>query len=576
MSADCRVTFVVVSYGSREPVVQCLKRVAQHTKVPYRTVIVDSVSASLDGATVVPLPTGISVGQANNLGARHVDTEFICFLSPDVEVTADWLEPLVEFLDARPRAASVVPVVRQDGDALPFTSMIDYVSADCLLMRRSAFHEAGGFSSDYEIHDVEDTQFPAVLRNLGWQNWLCPTSTVLNAGVGIDYVQRADRIASFRVLLIDDRVPQVDRGRGDPHTMAVVDTWRQADELARVTYFAALPDRAEEYAPALRDRGIEVVWGVDPATWSAQRAGFYDVVVVFRPHNLDRAGVPIARYQPQAVGVYGSEALFHRRLEQHSETCDDAVRREEFAKEAKALREVERQAFTWADVAVCVSEEEAAWGREADPSTSVHIACYPVRADRTVSGFDDRDGIVFFGGFDGTPETPNEYAVLELVDKVLPSLLQRHPQTRLRVLGADPSPAVLALENDHITVLGRVPDPHPVLASALVHVVPMRYGAGVKIKLVDTMAAGLPFVTTPIGAEGLHLDAVRSHLVGSSPAELVELTSSLLTDRTLWTDMQGALLEICREHFSHKRFTAQVGAVMTACGVPAKGPSQSY
>jgi O-antigen biosynthesis protein len=560
VSADCRVTFVLVAQDSPE---QCLKLLAEHTTVPYRTVIVDGAGTVVDGATVVPLPDGLDSGTAHNLGARHADTEFICFLNPEVEVTAGWLEPLVALLDSHPRAASAAPVL--DDGRLYFTTALDHVSTACLLIRRSAFHAAGGFTAGF---GTDDPEFSAALRSLGWQLWLCPQSKVLSMPP-VDYVERADRVASFRVLLIDDRVPQVDRGRGDPRTQAVVDEWRAADDLARVTYFAALPDRAEDYAPALRERGIEVIWGEDPVEWAATRPGYYDVVTVFRPHNLNRAGEPIARYQPQAVLVYDSEALFHRRPEQHYETCEDPVRREEFAAEAKTLRAIETHAFQWADVGVCVSEDEAAWARAADPTTSVHVACYPTRLDRAVPGFHERSGIVFFGGFDGTPNTPNEYAALALAGEVLPELRERHPGTLTRIVGADPSPAVLALESEHIKVVGRVPDPHPLLASALVHVVPMRYGAGVKAKFIDTMAAGLPFVTTPVGGEGLYLGPLAEHLIGESSAELVELTSALLTDQTLWTDIQGQLLEICRRYFSHEAFTREMRAVIADCGIPA-------
>jgi glycosyltransferase involved in cell wall biosynthesis len=189
-----------------------------------------------------------------------------------------------------------------------------------------------------------------------------------------------------------------------------------------------------------------------------------------------------------------------------------------------------------------------------------------------VPGRDGRRDIVFFGGFDSTPRTPNEFAVLELADEVLPPLRARHPGLRLRVVGADPSPAVLALDGPAIEVVGKVPDPRPLLESALLHVVPMRYGAGVKIKFVDSMAAGLPFVTTPVGGEGLHLGWTARHLVGASTAELVERCHRLLTDPVLWTDVQQGLLEICHTHFSPEVFRRSMRGVLTACAIPPPVP----
>jgi len=639
-----RLTFVLVSYGGRDLVVRCLALLAEHTTVPYRVIVADSASPdgtgewleqNLTGATVLRMPENLGFGAGGNLAVRHADTELLCFLNADIEVTAGWLEPLLSFLDNRPEVAAVSPVLlNPDGsvqeagsviggdgwcravgadDAALFTREVDYASAACLVVRRAAFLEAGGFSPDYEIAYFEDVDLALSLRARGWQTWVEPASRVVHLRHGSSSSERAtelmrlnhatfqrrwpdelarrvpvvgldehpyrkfwlrDQLAPYRVLLIDDRVPQPDRGRGDGRTLAVVNAWRAADPRARVTFFAVSPDRAEQHAPALEARGIEVVWGVeDAARWSVERAGLYDVIVAFRPHNFVGYGEPIARAQPQAVRVYDAEALFHRRAEQQFGAATEVQERRAFAVQADVLRQQEVAAFAWADVAVCVSEEEAHWARRIAPAAQVRVACYPATVPRSVPGRAGRHGIVFFGGFDATPKTPNEFAVLALAGEVLPPLRERHPDLGLRVVGADPSPAVLDLDGmDGITVVGKVPDPQPVLSTALVHVVPMRYGAGVKIKFVDSMAAGLPFVTTPVGGEGLHLGWTARHLIGSSPAELVELCHRLLTDEPLWTDVQAALLDICRTEFSPAAFGAAMRDVLAACAVPPAVP----
>ena len=631
-----RVTVVLVSYGGHELVTRCLELVAEHTTVPHRVIVTDSASPDgtgawlaehLTGATVLRMTENLGFGAGCNLAVQQADTEYLCFLNADIEVTPGWLESLVAWLDTHPAAAAVSPVllnedgsVQEAGSVIggdgwchavaepPFTREVDYASAACLVMRRSAFLAAGGFSPEYEIAYFEDVDLMLSLRKHGWQTWLLATTSVTHARHGSSSSARAtelmrlnhgtftrrwpdelagrppvvgiaerphhltwlrDRIAPYRVLLIDDRVPQPDRGRGDGRTMAVVNAWRDADPRARVTFFAVSDDRAVEHAPALRARGIEVVWGVeDAAHWSVERAGSYDVVVVFRPHNFVGYGEPIARAQPQAVKVYDAEALFHRRAEQHFGSARTVDERRAFAVQADVLRQQEVDAFTWADVAVCVSEEEAHWAGRVAPEASVHVACYPARVPDTVPGIEGRADIVFFGGFDSTPKTPNEFAVLELADEVLPPLRSLHPDLRLRIIGADPSPAVLALDSDEITVVGKVPDPQPLLESALLHVVPMRYGAGVKIKFVDSMAAGLPFVTTPVGGEGLHLGWTARHLIGSSPAELVEKCHALLTNHSLWQDVQQELLTICRTRFSPEYFATAMTEVLVACAVP--------
>ena len=636
-----RITFVLVSYGGRDLVVRCLELLAKHTPVPHRVIVVDSASPdgtgewlaeNLTGATVLRMHENLGFGAGGNLAVRQADTELLCFLNADIEVADGWLEPLLAFLDTRPEVAAVSPVllnpdgtVQEAGSVIggdgwcravdfgpEFVREVDYASAACLVVRRSAFLEVGGFSPEYEIAYFEDVDLMLSLRAHGWQTWVEPASRVVHQRHGSSSSARAtelmrlnhetftrrwpdelarrspvvgldehphrkwwlrDQLAPYRVLLIDDRVPQPDRGRGDGRTMAVVNAWREADPRARVTFFAVSPERAEQVAPALAARGIEVVWGVeDAAHWSVERAGLYDVVVVFRPHNFVGYGEPIARAQPQAVKVYDAEALFHRRPEQHFGTSTDVLERRSWAVQADVLRQQEVDAFTWADVAVCVSEEEAHWARRVAPEARVHVACYPAAVSAEVPGWAARQDIVFFGGFDSTPRTPNEFAVLELAESVLPPLRERHPDLRLRVVGADPSPAVLALDSPSIEVVGKVPDPRPLLESALLHVVPMRYGAGVKIKFVDSMAAGLPFVTTPVGGEGLHLGWTARHLIGASPAEHVELCHKLLTDPVLWTEIQQGLLEICGTHFSPAEFRRSMRDVLTDCAVLPPAP----
>ncbi|SHE65615.1 glycosyltransferase [Streptoalloteichus hindustanus] len=648
MTGTPRITFVLVSYGGRDLVVRCLESLAEHTTEPYEVVVVDSASPdgtgewlaeNLTTAEVLRMSTNLGFGAGCNLGVQHARTELVCFLNADVELTAGWLEPLLRMLDDNPRVGAVAPLMMNadgsvqeagsviggdgwcrawgDGDAdatpLTFPREVDYASAACLVVRRRAFWQVGGFSPEYEIAYFEDVDLALQLREHGWQTWVQPSARVVHARHGTSSSARAtelmrlnhgvftrrwpeelakrppvvgvqerphqlswlrDRNAPYRVLLVDDRVPQPDRGRGDPRTMAVVDAWRDADPAARVTFFAASPERAEDYAPALRARGIEVVYGVeDPVRWGRERLGLYDVIVVFRPHNFVALGLPLSGTQPQAVRVYDSEALFHRRPAQFFETAESTEERRRYALEERRLREEEVAAFTWADVAVCVSEDEARWVRQVAPGTPVHVACYPIDVPGDVPGLERREGLVFFGGFDNTPRTPNEFAVLELANDVLPVLRDRHPGLRLRVVGADPSPAVRALSGPLTDVLGRVPDPRPWLSTGRLHVVPMRYGAGVKIKFVDSMAAGLPFVTTPVGGEGLHLGWTARHLVAESAAEMVELCDRLLRDDVLWTEVQQALLDICRTRFSPEHFRDNMSAVMVDCGVLPPAPT---
>ena len=188
------------------------------------------------------------------------------------------------------------------------------------------------------------------------------------------------------------------------------------------------------------------------------------------------------------------------------------------------------------------------------------------------AGFHERHDLLFFGGFLAGAGSPNEDALLHLVSDVMPIVWERSPELHLHVVGADATPAVEALHGERVNVVGYVEDPAEWLARTRVHVSPMRFGSGIKLKLLDTIAAGQPFVTTAVGAEGLPLGPLRPALVAEEPELLAELVHSLYTDERLWGRAQRGLLDIARLTFDRDTFRRTLAEAMSHLGVlPPEG-----
>ena len=117
------------------------------------------------------------------------------------------------------------------------------------------------------------------------------------------------------------------------------------------------------------------------------------------------------------------------------------------------------------------------------------------RRDRVEKGT-----ILFWGAMD-RPE--NEDAALWFAEEIFPAVLKMVPHAVFTIVGVRPGPKVLALASNHIRVTGFVEDPLPYFEKARVAVAPLRLGAGIKIKVLECLTAGLPIVTTSIGAEGI-------------------------------------------------------------------------
>ena len=133
----------------------------------------------------------------------------------------------------------------------------------------------------------------------------------------------------------------------------------------------------------------------------------------------------------------------------------------------------------------------------------------------------------------------------------MPQVWARHPGVKLSLVGSNPTDAVRALAGEHVEVTGFVSDEELArrYGVARVAIVPLRFGAGVKGKVVEAMQQGLPLVTTGIGAQGLvGLEAVVT--VADEADGLAAGLLSLLEDDALWLQRSRAAASYCRSQFS--------------------------
>ena len=120
----------------------------------------------------------------------------------------------------------------------------------------------------------------------------------------------------------------------------------------------------------------------------------------------------------------------------------------------------------------------------------------------------------------------NVHGLEWFVARVMPRLLEAKPTLRLQIAGTDPSPRVLALASEHVEVLGPVKDPLPSLQRASCSIVPLFIGGGTRIKILESLAAGCPVVSTGVGAEGLEL-ASGAISIASDPDTFAQAVLSL-------------------------------------------------
>jgi glycosyltransferase involved in cell wall biosynthesis len=142
----------------------------------------------------------------------------------------------------------------------------------------------------------------------------------------------------------------------------------------------------------------------------------------------------------------------------------------------------------------------------------------------------DGNTILFFGINDYFPNTDG---ILFFIREVWPRLAARHPTARLKIVGPRPTPEILALKTSRIDVAGRVDDLRFHLASAAAVVVPLRFGGGTRLKVLEAMAMAKPMVSTRIGAEGIDVVHEQHLLLADDPAEFADAVGRVLDDKEL-------------------------------------------
>ena len=204
---------------------------------------------------------------------------------------------------------------------------------------------------------------------------------------------------------------------------------------------------------------------------------------------------------------------------------------------ALATRERERAVYSAADVCVAISEADAQATRELAPEVPVEIVSMVESFDGPRSRREHRRGIVFVGNFH---HAPNVDAVLDFHARTWPIVRRLAPNVQLTVVGTAPPAGIQALADDHVTVTGWVPDVAPYLCDALVSIAPLNYGAGIKGKITQAIAAGVPVVTTPIGAEGMDLQDGVHALIADDPESFARAIVALHDDEALWQRIADA------------------------------------
>ncbi|MFA9188116.1 glycosyltransferase [Flavobacterium sp. FBOR7N2.3] len=167
--------------------------------------------------------------------------------------------------------------------------------------------------------------------------------------------------------------------------------------------------------------------------------------------------------------------------------------------------------------------------------------------------FETRKDFVFIGNF---LHEPNWNAVQYLKETIWPIIKKQLPDAVLNVYGAYPSQKVLQLNNvkEGFLIQGRAQNANEVVEKARIVLAPLRFGAGIKGKLLEAMQCGTPSVTTAIGAESMQGNLPWNGFVEDNPELFADKAIQLYQHKEIWLQAQDNGIEIIKQRYLRKLF----------------------
>lgn len=614
-----RASIVIPVFNKVEFTFQCLRSLLREIDFDDTEVIVVNNASADETAkllshfqglvTVIDNEENRGFVDACNQGAAAASGTYLVFLNNDTVVLAGWLRHLLETIEGDARVGAVGSMllyedgrvqeagagVWQNGAAFhygwggspddrryTFAREVDYCSGASLLVRRDLFEQLGGFDRRYAPAYYEDVDICFGVRSLGYKVVYQPMSRLIHhdgATAGRDTttgfkryqtINRAKFVEKWRatlerenlpedrlrtreasnrkrapgIIVFDERIPTPDRDAGSARMMFIL---KSLVSWSRPVFVPLNRPHGIEYERLLWKEGIETAHLVEYPRLLRTR-NFY-AAILSRPLVADSLLSHLRRRSSSSLKIVFDmvDAHFIRLAREH-----ELMRDARTAEEAGTYREIELRLARACDLVWSTSFEDKKAVADEVPGARIEVipTIHPLHARG--QAFKERAHLLFLGNL---AHRPNADAVHHLMRDIFPLVKKSLPGVKLYIVGDNVTPEIAAYAAPDVEVLGYVPDVEPLFRSCRLMVVPLRYGAGIKGKLGESLAYGLPVVTTTIGAEGFGIKDGVEALIADEPQAFASAVVRGYEQEDLWE----RLAEQGRRHIE-KHFTPEVVA----------------
>ncbi len=473
---------------------------------------------------------------------------------------------------------------------------VDYITGAAMCIRRDIWEKVGHFSEELAPCYYEDPDLAFKVRAAGYKTVYVPHSVVIHfegKSHGTDVTKglkryqiineskfrakwfkdfrnngtassenemlEKDRNVTQRIMVIDCTTPSPDKDAGG---YAIYQEMHMMLTLGfKVTF---VPDNVAymgKYTDNLQKMGVEVLFApfyTSTRDAITRRIKEMDGVYIVR-YDIAERYIDQIRNQSKAKILFNNCDLhFLRELRSHLINGSDIS-------PALQTRERELGVIRKADVILTYNETEQAVILSHNLKIDNIFKCPWILSKKNKGlSFEDRKGIAFLGGFN---HTPNREAVKFLIEEIMPKLAITQPDITLFVYGSRMPEEFTEWSNDNVKMIGFVENLDEVFHRHRVFVAPLLSGAGIKGKVLESMAYGLPCVLTDIAAEGTGLSHNISALFANDALAFENSIKKLYSDKKIWDKIAENLATIVETNHSLIHGVSEFKKIFSYAGI---------
>lgn len=527
-----------------------------------------------------------------NFAVKKSKGKYIVFLNNDTRVHKNWLYFLIKLVETDSKIGLVGSklifpngvlqeaggIVWSNGECQNFgrgdnpnnpeynyVKEVDYVSGASILIRKSIWEKIGGFDERFVPAYYEDIDLAFELRKNGYKVLYQPKSIVehyeglsngknISAGIkvyqkinknkfiekwkdklkyqisqGNVFIARDRGFNKNRIFVIDRFVPNFDKDAGGRFCFMYLNFFIKIG--FKVTFLGDNLQKIEPYTTILQQKGIEILYGdsyniSQLENYLRNNIKYFKFVYFQRPDITIKYINLIKKYFSGKI-FYFAHDLHHIRLFREYKITKD---KEKFLL-SENFKKIEMEIFQKIDIIHVVGNYEYKILKEKFTNKTIRnipLFIYEKQYNNIQKDFSKRKDLIFVGGF---LHSPNVDAILWFTKEIYPKIVKNYPDIVLHIVSSYIPDEIKKLESKNIKIEGFLSDENLYLLyqRCRIAIAPLRFGGGVKGKILEAAHNQIPMITTSIGGEGLDI-SLGAFIVEDNAEKMAKMICELYTN----------------------------------------------